>query len=77
MPGWGSVLFIPSCQVHQVVFQSMQRLIRRWKENTFCGVYRADADLRLLSKSKPPSDAFSEKIIWIVGASQVIVRYLA
>lgn len=32
---------------------------------------RADADLRLLSKRKPPPGAFKDKVVWIVGASQV------
>ncbi|GAB4814418.1 hypothetical protein N2152v2_001464 [Parachlorella kessleri] len=42
---------------------------------------RADADLRLLSKSRPPAGAFKNKVIWIVGASQglgeVLARYWA
>ncbi len=32
---------------------------------------RADADLHLLSKRKPPRGAFTDKVVWIVGASQV------
>lgn len=32
---------------------------------------RADADLRLLSKSRPPLQAFAGQVVWIIGASQV------
>ena len=35
------------------------------------GECRADADLHLLSKRRPPAGAFRDKVIWIVGASQV------
>ena len=34
-------------------------------------VCRADADLELLSKRKPPKNAFADKVVWITGASQV------
>lgn len=32
---------------------------------------RADADLELLSKPDPPRGAFTGKVVWLVGASQV------
>ena len=37
-------------------------------------VCRADADLELLSKRKPPKNAFADKVVWITGASQVRCR---
>lgn len=32
---------------------------------------RADCDLGLFSKAPPPKGAFQDKVVWVVGASQV------
>lgn len=38
---------------------------------------RAHADLKLLSKTSPPPDAFQNKVVWVVGASQGLGKTLA
>ncbi len=38
--------------------------------------HRADADLKLLSSKRLPKDAFKDKVVWITGASQVLLSDL-
>lgn len=52
-----------------------RHLLMNARENV-CGC-RADADLSLLSKGLPPLSAFEDKVVWITGASQVLLSYPA